>query len=273
MLTLFGYRIACADVGPTVLQLRHTLRLRRLAGLSALTETASLVSWFVWLLHAVLMKDGPLLVAATLGLAVALALAAVLVHQRVFPRPRQQLLIVGGYAAVFALMLSDPTIEALALATVDLFWFSPQLVSAYRNLDLSGISVRAYLWDIFLSLGWVGYTAASGFPAAGAWSAVSALLAGAVLRRVLLSRARPSSTAVNATSPHPKAGAHRPESQTRTPDTSDGDGTRPSARSPAGVGVRSGADRSDPAYWPGATRPACPAWEVRCCDETRAATA
>jgi hypothetical protein len=39
---------------------------------------------------------------------------------------------------------------------------------------------------------------------------------------------------VNAKSPHPKAEAHRPSSQTRTPDTSDGDGTQPSAHPPPG---------------------------------------
>jgi uncharacterized protein with PQ loop repeat len=188
MLTLFGYLIACADAGPTLLQLLHTLRVRRLAGLSSLTETASLASWFVWMLHAVLVKDGPLLVAATLGLAVALTLAATLIRQRLFPRPRQLVLILGSYAAVAASVLSDPTFGALVLAAADLTWFLPQLVSSYRNLDLSGISVRAYVWDISLSLGWVGYTAASGFLAAGAWSAVSALLAAAVLRRALLSR-------------------------------------------------------------------------------------
>lgn len=103
------------------------------------------MSWLAWLAHAAIVKDGPLLLAATLGLTASLGLVVVFFRLGALPRPRQLAVMFGGYATVIGFLLVDPMFGSIAPAALDLAWFSPQLVSAYRNLDLSGISVRAYV--------------------------------------------------------------------------------------------------------------------------------
>lgn len=191
LLTVFGFVVALADAVPSLMQTSRTVRTRRAEGLSAFTQAAWTMSWAVWFLHAYVVRDGPLLLAASVGLGTSAVLTFVLARMGRFPHVRPLAAPFLAYTLVAAAMVHHSVhYGALALAVVDIVFFYPQVRLAARASDLSGISVWSYVTEIAMSVAWVAYTVAAGFPAAGLFSAVSAVAFGFVLSKVLADRRR-----------------------------------------------------------------------------------
>ncbi len=183
--------MAVAASLPETLQLLRTLRLRRTAGLSALTQASYLLSWSSWAVYGVRLGDGPVIVSSLIAAGVSGAMVVLLARLGSLPSFRRLAVPAVCYAAAVSLALFEPRLGGAALAAVELTFFVPQLVATFRSADLSGISPVAVGWELMTSVGWVVYTVSAGIPEAGVFSAVyAALLTVVSWRLVRFYRAR-----------------------------------------------------------------------------------
>lgn len=190
MITLFGYAVAFASVVPDAAQLSRTVRRRTVSGLSPLTHTTYLMSWAAWLVYGVRLAEGPVILSSAVSVAVTAAMVILLHRLGALPRLRQLALPLLVFTSAGALAWAAPRVGGVALAAAELTFFLPQLVAAFKQDDLSGLSPTAVVWELSTSLGWVVYTVAAGIAEAGVFSAVQSVLLTAVAWRLLLFRRR-----------------------------------------------------------------------------------
>lgn len=190
MLLLLGYLSALAASAPDALQLRRTIRIRSVAGLSSYTQFSYLLSWSVWLLYGVRLGDGPLILSAVVSVGVASLMVLLLGRLDALPSLSGMLLTGMVFLSVAAVVWYAPRSGGVVLAAVDIMFFIPQLRESIVRADLSGVSPLAVGWELTACVGWVVYTVLAGIPEAGVYAAVYSAILATVAWRLLLFRRR-----------------------------------------------------------------------------------
>lgn len=185
---LLGYISALASSAGDVMQLRRTMRIRNLSGISSVTYFSYLMSWSAWLLYGVRLNDGPLMLSAAMSTGVAAAMAILTARLGALPAVSRMIYATALYAGLALIIWKAPTLGGSLLGGADALFFVPQLKEVLWRTDLSGISPVAVLGELASSVGWVAYTILAGIPAAGVFSAAYPILLGTVAWKLLLFR-------------------------------------------------------------------------------------
>lgn len=180
-----GWSLAVAATATALPQLVHLLRNDSTAGVSLRSAVLATVGSFAWLCFTVSVRDipaiassaGPLLVWSSIWFMVAK-------RQAVLRRSSVQL-AVGVLLVVVA--AATRTSEVVAVAS-SLTWMLPQLRTAFKEDDLSGVSPFAYGFLGLEALAWMLYAVLTGHLAYGVAPLVQAPVALAVMCLSISSR-------------------------------------------------------------------------------------
>lgn len=189
---LIGYFLTAAALLPAVAQVRHSVRLRTVSGVSGATTLAWVCSWSVWILYGVLIESGPVVAHNVLGLLPAVVLLVVFRRFATLSRP----LLVGAlYVGAACGMLVSLRWGLLVLVALDVYFYLPSVVEVFRARDLSGVSLAANVTHVALTSSWLTYLVLTGDPIAGIGWAMAVLSYSVIVVRLLVVR-RPDADAL-----------------------------------------------------------------------------
>lgn len=189
---IIGYLLTAAAFLPAVAQVRHSVRLRTVSGVSGATTLAWVYSWSVWILYGVLIGSGPVVAHNFLGL---LPAAVLLVVFRRFSTLSRPLLVGALYTSAACGMLVSLRWGLLVLVALDVYFYLPSVVEVFRARDLSGVSLAANVTHVALTSSWLAYLVFTGDPIAGIGWAMAVLSYSVIVVRLLMVR-RPDADAL-----------------------------------------------------------------------------
>ncbi len=160
---ILGWALAIAATAIALPQLVQVLRTGRDEGVSLRTCTLAAASTFAWFGYTVGLADIPA-VASSVGPMLAWLLCGIVVAHR-----RRVLLRYGAEITLLitAVALAGTLLGAFRVLAVggSLLWVLPQVLSTFRQKDLSGVSVPAYVLLAVENAGWVLYAWGTRTPA------------------------------------------------------------------------------------------------------------
>jgi uncharacterized protein with PQ loop repeat len=184
MVPVFGWALAIASSVAVWPQAIRALRTRDVTGLSLLAAMAGACTVLAWCAYTLAIGDLPAFGSSVGPLAAWLVVLAVMCSVGIRGARRCVAAIVALALAVvmlLALLGRDVVGWIGVLASIgSIGWALPQLWTALRRSDLSGVSVLAFGLIALESLGWLAYAALTQTPAYVPGSAVQ-LVAAAVI--------------------------------------------------------------------------------------------
>lgn len=186
-MNLLGYFLTTLALVPAITQIRHSLRLQSVAGLSGATTFAWVASWSVWVFYGLLIDSGPVMLWNLLGLLPAAVLLVVFLR---FSSLRHASTILLLYLAAALAMATEVRWGLLVMACLDVYFYMPSVVRVFRDRDVSGVSLSSSMSHIGLSMGWLAYLLLTGSALAGIGWAVSIVTYSMITFRLLVLRRR-----------------------------------------------------------------------------------
>lgn len=180
-----GYILTVAALAPAVLQIKHSLSLRSVAGISGATTLAWVCSWSAWVLYGALVGSGPVIARNVLGLLPAAVLLFVFLR---FSKLTAPLLVCGLYLAAAVGLIIDLRIGLLMMVVLDVYFYVPSIVRVFKSSDLSGLSLRSTVSQVFLTSSWVLYLLRTANPISSVGWVVATATYSIITIRVLLCR-------------------------------------------------------------------------------------
>jgi uncharacterized protein with PQ loop repeat len=180
-----GYILTSAALVAAILQIRKTLKVRTIDGLSGATTLAWVASWTVWVVYGFLVESGPVVLRNFVGLIPASVMLFVFLK---FGKIKNLVGIVSLYAAALGIMLYDLEKGVLVMVCIDIVFYAPSIVAAFRSKDLKGVSVLSNNTQCVLTGAWFMFMVLDGQALAGINWAVGAITYFVVFMRVLHSR-------------------------------------------------------------------------------------
>jgi uncharacterized protein with PQ loop repeat len=180
-----GYALILAALLPAIIQIRHSLRLRSVSGISGTTTLAWVCSWSVWILYGFLVSSGPMIARNILGLVPAAVLLVVFcrISRLSFP-----LLTAGLYGLAAGCMLFDVRLGLLVMVVLDVYFYLPSVLKVFRSKNLTGVSLSANATQVALCSSWFTYLLLSGNAAAGVGYAVASATYSVIVLRLLFTK-------------------------------------------------------------------------------------
>jgi len=192
LIDIIGYMIPLLASIPAICQIRYSLRLSSVDGVSRATTTAWVWSWTAWILYGLTIASAPIMLKNFVGLVPALVL--MMVYHRMSPMSvgsvAQTLL---PYSAVICTILYYPSVGVWALSFLDIIFYMPSAVVALRTKEPVGVSLGGVLSHIAISGSWWLYLAAIGEYAAGTGWVVGMICSTVIAMRLIHYRGRATS--------------------------------------------------------------------------------
>jgi uncharacterized protein with PQ loop repeat len=179
---LLGYFLTALALVPSITQIRHSLRLQSIAGLSGATTFAWVASWSVWVFYGFLIGSGPVMLRNLLGLLPAVVLMVVFLRFSSLSHAPTILLL---YLAAALAMTADVRRGLLVMLCLDVYFYIPSVLRVFRDRDVSGVSLSASIAYIGLSSSWLTYLILTGSALAGVGWAVSIVVYAVITFRLL----------------------------------------------------------------------------------------
>jgi uncharacterized protein with PQ loop repeat len=167
LLTTFGWALAACTVLPELVQLRRARAVRSSEGLAPLTQLATLVVFAWWLCYSARLHVWP-------GVATDVTTLLLAVwHVRSTRVLSAQHLVFVAIVAACGVFLPITVLGVFATA-ISAARGLPQLRSAWRSSDLSGVSAGYWSLQAATGLGWLAFGLASNAPWLGAFAILAA---------------------------------------------------------------------------------------------------
>ena len=188
-----GYIVTLLTLIPAASQVRHSLRLYSVAGISGATTCAWVYSWSAWILYGYIINDGPVVLHNIIGLVPAMVF--LYVYGRL-SRLRLRLYVSIGvvYAIAAIVMVVDESIGLLSLVIMDIIFYTPSVVKILRTKEPRGVSLTATLMYLVLTGSWFTYLLIISTPTAVIGVGVGFASTCITLYKVLAYRRRTDST-------------------------------------------------------------------------------
>lgn len=180
-----GYLLTALALVPAMTRIRHSLRLRSVAGLSGATTFAWVASWSVWVFYGFLIGSGPVMLWNLLGLLPAAVLLVVFLR---FASLRHASTILLLYLVAAFSMATDVRSGLLVMLCLDVYFYMPSVVRVFRDRDVSGVSLSSSMIHVGLSAVWLAYLIHIGSALAGVGWAVSIAVYVVITFRLLMLR-------------------------------------------------------------------------------------
>lgn len=188
-----GYIVTLLTLIPAASQVRHSLRLYSVTGISGATTCAWVYSWSAWVLYGYTISDGPVVLHNIIGLVPAIVF--LYVYGRL-SRLRLRLYVSIGvvYAIAAVTMVVDESIGLLSLVILDIIFYTPSVVKILRTKEPRGVSLTATLMYLVLTGSWFIYLLIISTPTASIGVGVGFTSTCITLYKVLAYRRRTDST-------------------------------------------------------------------------------
>ena len=188
-----GYIVTLLTLIPAASQVRHSLRLYSVAGISGATTCAWVYSWSVWTLYGYTISDGPVVLHNIIGLIPAVVFLYVYCR---LARLRRRLSVPIGvvYTIAAATLVIDANIGLLLLVVIDVLFYTPSVVMIIRTKEPRGVSLTATFMYLALTGSWLVYLLIISTPIAIIGVGVGFVTTCITLYKVLAYRRRTDST-------------------------------------------------------------------------------
>lgn len=160
-----GYIVTLLTLIPAASQVRHSLRLYSVAGISGATTCAWVYSWSVRTLYGYTISDGPVVLHNIIGLIPAVVFLYVYCR---LARLRRRLSVPIGvvYTIAAATLVIDANIGLLLLVVIDVLFYTPSVAMILRTKEPRGVSLTATFMYLVLTGSWLVYLLISSTPIA-----------------------------------------------------------------------------------------------------------